>query len=677
MNDEVEIKKKKRKESRIKLLIDAVLLTIAFAAAYWLKRGSLDLDYLYARFLPFFYLSWFLSTFLSGKFKSRWRPRKGRSSGNRLSRLAPYTVSLLFFAGMLSVLLSTSQWTRLSRIIVFSSLAIHFMLEILFLTNIFVKQQRRKEDRKRGEFSILFFLLEFVLVSAGIFSLQYYKFRTLKLTEENLVVLASILFIWMVMGILNHKFHPPTDRNYLRALWPFLRSWFFILFGVFIIIFISRMDQFAPLVYGSLAGVIIFELLVVTIYYLYNKPRETDFSRITLIQSALPEKQQVVQEVIQKERTESQEYQIPNRDFKSRFIREKLKYRYLRRSPRIFQFIDHVLDLKTIDIINAEVLDSSNPYNIEILEDNSLEFLLNLHQLNTYGHIDEYLIDVNQKLKENGFFISKFQPLEFRLRYFRRKYPYQLANILYGLDTIWRQIFPKLPFLRKIYFILSRGRNRVISLAEGFGRLYFCGFEIVSLEEVDDYLFFIVKKAKDPYTWFKYFYTFDRVPNYGILFKQKRIGKGKSYINIYKLQTMYPYSEFIHEYVMQLNELADSGKVRDDFRITTWGRIFRRLWIDELPMIMNLLKGDLKLVGVRPLSETFFNTYPKELQDLRTRWKPGLIPPYYADLPKNMAEVRESERRYLERYGKSPLFTDFIYFWKAFKNIVFKGAKSG
>jgi hypothetical protein len=46
-------------------------------------------------------------------------------------------------------------------------------------------------------------------------------------------------------------------------------------------------------------------------------------------------------------------------------------------------------------------------------------------------------------------------------------------------------------------------------------------------------------------------------------------------------------------------------------------------------------------------------------------------------MPKNMDEVYDSERRYLEKYQKAPVRTDIVYFFKAFKNIVFKGAKSG
>ncbi len=103
---------------------------------------------------------------------------------------------------------------------------------------------------------------------------------------------------------------------------------------------------------------------------------------------------------------------------------------------------------------------------------------------------------------------------------------------------------------------------------------------------------------------------------------------------------------------------------------------FRKFWLDEIPMLINILKGDMKLVGVRPLSEHYFSLYTKELQLKRIKTKPGLIPPFYADMPKTIGEIMESEMRYLEAYEKHPFKTDITYFFKAFYNIIFGGARS-
>ena len=139
---------------------------------------------------------------------------------------------------------------------------------------------------------------------------------------------------------------------------------------------------------------------------------------------------------------------------------------------------------------------------------------------------------------------------------------------------------------------------------------------------------------------------------------------------------MHPYSEFIQKDVFDKNSLAVTGKFKDDFRITSWGRVLRKLWIDELPQIYNWIRGDVSLVGVRALSKHYFSLYPDDLQKLRIQFKPGLIPPYYADMPGDFDEIVTSELRYLNKKIKNQFTTDLIYFLYAFNNIIFRGARS-
>ena len=94
-------------------------------------------------------------------------------------------------------------------------------------------------------------------------------------------------------------------------------------------------------------------------------------------------------------------------------------------------------------------------------------------------------------------------------------------------------------------------------------------------------------------------------------------------------------------------------------------------------MLFNLLKGDMKVVGVRPISQHYFSLYTKELQDKRTRHTPGLLPPFYADMPKTLEEIEASEMRYLTMCeDKGTLRTVLIYVWKIVVPIIFKRARS-
>ncbi|MDB4534745.1 sugar transferase, partial [Vicingaceae bacterium] len=154
------------------------------------------------------------------------------------------------------------------------------------------------------------------------------------------------------------------------------------------------------------------------------------------------------------------------------------------------------------------------------------------------------------------------------------------------------------------------------------------------------------------------------------------VGKSGKLIKVYKIRTMHPYAEYLQNYIYKINHLQDGGKFKNDFRITSWGKFLRRFWIDEIPMLINLIKGELKFVGVRPLSVQYLSLYTNELIEKRKEIKPGLVPPYYADMPKSLEQIMASEMRYINAYKLHPFFTDIKYFFKASSNIIINKARS-
>lgn len=156
----------------------------------------------------------------------------------------------------------------------------------------------------------------------------------------------------------------------------------------------------------------------------------------------------------------------------------------------------------------------------------------------------------------------------------------------------------------------------------------------------------------------------------------KRHGKNGKEIFVYKFRTMHPYSEYLQEFVYNYNKLDVGGKFKDDFRITKWGIVLRRLWIDELPMLFNFIKGELKIVGVRPLSDHYINLYDEDFRKRRLKYKPGLVPPYYVDMPRTIPDIIRSEEKYLNEFDENRIKTDVKYFFKAMNNIIFNNARS-
>jgi exopolysaccharide biosynthesis polyprenyl glycosylphosphotransferase len=86
-----------------------------------------------------------------------------------------------------------------------------------------------------------------------------------------------------------------------------------------------------------------------------------------------------------------------------------------------------------------------------------------------------------------------------------------------------------------------------------------------------------------------------------VLFKQTRVGKWGEQFPCYKFRSMYVDAEQRLKELATLNE-ADGPvfKIKDDPRVTRVGRIIRKLSIDELPQLFNVLKGEMSLVGPRP-----------------------------------------------------------------------------
>jgi exopolysaccharide biosynthesis polyprenyl glycosylphosphotransferase len=108
------------------------------------------------------------------------------------------------------------------------------------------------------------------------------------------------------------------------------------------------------------------------------------------------------------------------------------------------------------------------------------------------------------------------------------------------------------------------------------------------------------------------------------IFRQERVGKGGKPFMIYKFRTMYVDAEARLEELRHLNDNDGTlFKMRVDPRVTPVGRILRRLSLDELPQLLNVLIGDMSLVGPRPPLQREVAQYPADMRR-RLVVKPGL-----------------------------------------------------
>ena len=318
---------------------------------------------------------------------------------------------------------------------------------------------------------------------------------------------------------------------------------------------------------------------------------------------------------------------------------------------------------------NTFTLRSTELYNIQKLRNYRYDTLVNFMPLNQIRGVNKLFATVNDKLPDNGLWVCCYEPQSVTKRNILTRYPKVISWLYYIAFFLYKRVLPKLVMTSRLYFDITEGKNRVLSKAEVMGRLCYCGFDIVDERKIGDLNYVVARRKFRPQVIER------RV--YGLFVKLNRVGKNGRQFKFYKLRTMHPYSEFLQEYIYNRYSLQEGGKFNHDIRITTLGRIARKYWMDELPMLINLLKGDMKLVGVRPISQHYFSLYSKELQETRVRHKPGLLPPFYADMPKTLEQIEASEMRYLKMCEtKGVLLTDFVYFWRIVYTIIFKRARS-
>lgn len=111
-----------------------------------------------------------------------------------------------------------------------------------------------------------------------------------------------------------------------------------------------------------------------------------------------------------------------------------------------------------------------------------------------------------------------------------------------------------------------------------------------------------------------------------VFFTQDRIGMNKKIFKIYKFRTMVPGAEAKQEELEHLNERKDEGafKIKNDPRVTKIGKILRKFSLDELPQLLNVVKGEMSLVGPRPLTLRDYTKFKEDWQRRRFSVKPGI-----------------------------------------------------
>lgn len=146
------------------------------------------------------------------------------------------------------------------------------------------------------------------------------------------------------------------------------------------------------------------------------------------------------------------------------------------------------------------------------------------------------------------------------------------------------------------------------------------------------------------------------------LYKQSRTGRNGHPFTLYKFRSMIPGAERLEHYLTpeELAEYHKEYKLAHDPRVSKLGNILRKSSLDELPQLFNVLRGDMSLVGPRPLLESeLLGNYTAEQREKLLSVRPGLTG-YWQAVSRNESSYITGQRQQQELYyiGRVSLWMD-------------------
>ncbi|MCK5505414.1 MAG: hypothetical protein KAJ10_09640 [Thermodesulfovibrionia bacterium] len=203
-----------------KFLIDGILLFVAFFVVYYIKQGDVVFAPLYYSYSAVHFLGWLFSTLVTGKFADR-------GGMTYFGRLRPFVISAVIQLSIISIALYALKWFELSRFIVYGSIAAFFILEVVFVSGLYVQLFKdsyiSRELEKAKTLPVIFFAVEILSIVIFYLAACYFKYGSINLGEDYRILLAVILCFWFFVGLGVHKFRIPVTTGYLKAVWPFAK----------------------------------------------------------------------------------------------------------------------------------------------------------------------------------------------------------------------------------------------------------------------------------------------------------------------------------------------------------------------------------------------------------------------------------------------------------------------
>ncbi|MCC8107672.1 MAG: exopolysaccharide biosynthesis polyprenyl glycosylphosphotransferase [Planctomycetes bacterium] len=156
-----------------------------------------------------------------------------------------------------------------------------------------------------------------------------------------------------------------------------------------------------------------------------------------------------------------------------------------------------------------------------------------------------------------------------------------------------------------------------------------------------------------------------------VLFKQERIGLNKRSFEMLKFRTMVPDAEKMLDKIAALNEMDGAAfKITNDPRLIPGGAFLRRHGLDELPQLWSVVRGDMSLVGPRPLSRRDFDLLEEDWQRKRFSMRPGLTCTWQISDNRNEIPFMQWMQMDLDYIAHWKFRWDFVLLLKTVKAVI-------
>ena len=466
----------------ILLILDLIICTGSFFGVHYFKTNSFIPKNEYLILLNIFICLWIASSIYYKKYKCAFSLT---FRAYYRSLFISSSLTLLF----LVLIVALTYLTIVSRLFLISIIAIPSILELLFVcilrwwlpSNLKIENNGDEISDVIEKMTLKLKWLVFglgLLITAFIILIRY-KTGVFVYYPWSEKILLIVIVSWLLSIGLTSKYRYTPSQNLYYQIAPFVKSGIimFIMAGAFYFFFhqehLSRQILFGTIIIYAILENLVFSLLLLDKRrghgFMSNKNISNNGDGDIFGQRSLSVDPQI---------------DISLKLFDIRALFERVSFQ---ESDPIIKFLLHNYQ-GSLERNSATLLSTTSIENINILPDRSQTLLMNMHLLNDIRRLNQYMIACNDKIKPGGMLFGCFIPLARDRQRLRSKMPKLIFKIIYPIYFIFYRILPKLPKIRHLYFILTKGRGRVISKAEMFGRLSFCGYNVTAEIIIDNTL---------------------------------------------------------------------------------------------------------------------------------------------------------------------------------------------